>query len=418
MKYVNVLAVSALIQFYSPQASSFFVSHQSLKRSQYLYSTPSPTIETSKTWQEELDEVLNVDTPCEGRREISINILKRASEITADVTAAIQDQDIEKLAPRKLSYGKALLGLQAFQKQLVNDIIPDFLTKAVPKLIDETPKILSALSEKGPTEISNDLIKKGQEVVTKARDISQDPSMLQSTIDDLRRELKNVVRSTPTGIDEPSFTVIKTVEDSYEIRQYEGYSVCSIVANSADSTTTSSTSSSLDASSDTPIMDIVSSSKSFNTLASYIFGENANEQKLSMTTPVILESKDGNGVMSFVLPRGVNAFTAPFPTSEKIALRDVSSGSVVAVRSFTGIATEGEVSRQKAKLEEALKGDGVQYDSASFKVLQYNPPYTVPWVRRNEVSFAVTLSEDLLPPPNAFKSEDASTFFSSPEAGD
>jgi len=401
--------VIALIQFQSPYVSSFIV--KSLKRSHYLYSTPSPTIETSKTWQEELDEVLNVDTPCEGRREISINILKRASEITADLTAALQDQDIEKLAPKKLAYGKALLGLQAFQKQLVNDIIPDFLTKTVPKLIDETPKIISALSEKGPTEISNDLIKKGQEVVTKARDISQDPSMLQSTIDDLRRELKNVVKSTPSGIDEPSYTVIKSVEDSYEIRQYEGYSVCSIVSNAADS-------SSSDASPDTPIMDIVSSSKSFNTLASYIFGENANEQKLRMTTPVILESKDGNGVMSFVLPRGVNAFSAPFPTSEKIALRDVSAGGVVAVRSFTGIATEGEVSRQKAKLEEALKGDGFQYDSASFKVLQYNPPYTVPWVRRNEVSFAVSVSDDMLPPPKTFDSEDASSFFSAPEAGD
>ena len=28
---------------------------------------------------------------------------------------------------------------------------------------------------------------------------------------------------------------------------------------------------------------------------------------------------------------------------------------------------------------QALKADGIEYDSSSFKVLQYNPPYTVPW---------------------------------------
>jgi len=76
MKNSNILAVLALIQFYSPYSSSFFLNYKSIKLSQNLYSTPSPTIEASKTWQEELDEVLNIDTPCEGRREISINILK------------------------------------------------------------------------------------------------------------------------------------------------------------------------------------------------------------------------------------------------------------------------------------------------------------------------------------------------------
>ena len=302
-----------------------------------------------------------------------------------------------------MKYGKALLGLQAFQKQVVNDIIPDFLTKAVPKLIDETPKIINALSEKGPTELSNDLIKRGQDVITTVRDISQDPSMLQSTIDDIRRELKNVVKSTPIGIDEPSYTVEKVVEDSYEIRRYDGYAICSISAEESSGSQ----------SVETPILDIVSSSRSFNTLASYIFGENADDRKLTMTTPVILESADGNGVMSFVLPRGVTAESAPLPNSEKIALRDISPGNLVAVRTFTGIATEGEVNRQKAKLEEALKGDDVEYDASSFKVLQYNPPYTVPWVRRNEVSFSLkSKSGDFV------AASDASTFFSSPEAGD
>ena len=81
-----------------------------------------------------------------------------------------------------MAYGKAILGLQAFQKQIVNDIIPDLLTNTVPKLIDETPNLINSLSEKGPNQISSDLLKKSQDVLTSVRDISQDPSMLQSTI--------------------------------------------------------------------------------------------------------------------------------------------------------------------------------------------------------------------------------------------
>jgi len=110
------------------------------------------------------------------------NYFRRATEITSDLAAAFQSKDINKLAPKNLAYGKALLGLQAFQKQIVNDIIPDLLTNTVPKLIDETPKIINSLSEKGPNQISSDLLKKSQDVLTTVRDISQDPSMLQSTI--------------------------------------------------------------------------------------------------------------------------------------------------------------------------------------------------------------------------------------------
>lgn len=120
-------------------------------------------------------------------------------------------------------------------------------------------------------------------------------------------------------------------------------------------------------------------------------------------------------------------------------LKDMQADTVATMQ-FSGIATEGEVNRQKALLEDALLLDGIMYNSATFKVLQYNPPQTLPWLRRNEVAFSVTMlqSEDVqeVEETAAEAVEDAAdgaastfdkagavpddedTFFSSPEAGD
>ena len=66
----------------------------------------------------------------------------------------------------------------------------------------------------------------------------------------------------------------------------------------------------------------------------------------------------------------------------------------MAVRRFTGFVTEGEVARQKDALLSSLGIDGVEVDVPHGRpvphiVLQYNPPYTVPIVRRNEIAVPV-----------------------------
>lgn len=46
--------------------------------------------------------------------------------------------------------------------------------------------------------------------------------------------------------------------------------------------------------------------------------------------------------------------------------------------------------RQLLRLLSALDRDGVSVpDSTSYRILQYNPPYTLPWLRRNELLVAV-----------------------------
>lgn len=332
------------------------------------------------SWQEEVDQFLNIDTACDNRRAIFGNLLSKTQEIVGDVVSAVQDNDIKKIAPPSLAYGKAVVGLQAVRRQLLSDILPEVLTKTIPKIVEGGPKILKDIVSKGP--------ERGQDIFKNIQEISQDPSQVQTLVDDLRRELKNVVKSTPDGLDGPSYDVIKDCE-SYQVRRYSMYSVCSIPMTSSEGS---------------EMPDPLTSGDSFTELADYIFGEN-----LSMTTPVIL----GGGAMEFVLPSGVNALTAPIPKSSKISVKDVAA-DVVATREFPGFATDGEVSRQRAMLEDALLADGVIYDNLTFKVLQYNPPYTLPWLRRNEVSLSIDMALSDIVAPAEINPE----LIFSPEAGE
>jgi len=145
--------------------------------------------------------------------------------------------------------------------------------------------------------------------------------------------------------------------------------------------------------------DVAGSGAAFNALAAYIFGANAEQRSLDMTTPVATTSK---GEMRFYLRQNDDDTAPPTPLAaeqQKYGERmEVSVTSVpaarLAVTTFPGFATEGEVSRQKDAMLAALSMDGVEIDVphgnvVPHVVLQYNPPYTIPIVRRNEVAVPV-----------------------------
>ena len=87
-------------------------------------------------------------------------------------------------------------------------------------------------------------------------------------------------------------------------------------------------------------------------------------------------------------------------SSNAVELVDIPPARL-AVRKFTGFVTDGEVARQKDVLLQALEMDGVELDVAHgaivpYVVFQYNPPYTLPMVRRNEIAVPVrTVGESM-----------------------
>ncbi|XP_059640878.1 heme-binding-like protein At3g10130, chloroplastic isoform X1 [Cornus florida] len=160
--------------------------------------------------------------------------------------------------------------------------------------------------------------------------------------------------------------------------------------------------------------DFNGASLSFNVLAEYLFGKNTTKQKMEMTTPVITRRiqadgekmemttpvftkklKDQDGwQMSFVMPTKYGS-DLPLPKDPSVRIKEVP-GKIVVVAAFSGFVTDEVVKRQESTLRKALKND-TQFQvkkDASAEVAQYNPPFTLPFNRRNEISLEVERKQE------------------------
>ncbi|MDX2225343.1 MAG: heme-binding protein [Rhodospirillaceae bacterium] len=142
--------------------------------------------------------------------------------------------------------------------------------------------------------------------------------------------------------------------------------------------------------------------RAFGRLAGYIFGGNAAAQSIAMTAPVETAaapvqiamtapveraSDDGQHRMRFYLPAGLTRETAPVPKDGRVRIVEVPVETLAVLR-FSGSRGDSAVIAQKARLIAALEGSDwrVAADPVAFF---YDPPWTPPFLRRNEVAVRV-----------------------------
>lgn len=110
-------------------------------------------------------------------------------------------------------------------------------------------------------------------------------------------------------------------------------------------------------------------------------------EAVSMTAPVRTD-RGGNAVtMAFYLPTEYDPGSVPSPTDPKVRLV-VEPPRTVAARRFSWYATDDRVERERSALLEVLGERGVE-PLGSPVLLQYNDPWTPPFLRRNEVEVLV-----------------------------
>ncbi|CAN6835255.1 heme-binding-like protein At3g10130, chloroplastic [Brassica napus] len=117
-------------------------------------------------------------------------------------------------------------------------------------------------------------------------------------------------------------------------------------------------------------------------------------EKIAMTSPVVTkevgggERKKKTVTMQFLLPEMYKrAEDAPRPTDERVVIRE-EGGRKYGVVTFSGTAGEGVVSEKVKKLTSVLERDGFKI-VGEFVLARYNPPWTLPPFRTNEVMIPV-----------------------------
>ncbi|GAX09214.1 hypothetical protein FisN_17Lu322 [Fistulifera solaris] len=112
--------------------------------------------------------------------------------------------------------------------------------------------------------------------------------------------------------------------------------------------------------------------------------------KIAMTAPVVREE----GIMQFILPAKYDSLEkAPKPTDATVFLKEIPP-SVGAVKQYTGSYDQDLCKKWAIELRQQLREDGVdlseEYVLQSYQFWGYNPPFTLPMFRRNEVWIPLT----------------------------
>ena len=142
--------------------------------------------------------------------------------------------------------------------------------------------------------------------------------------------------------------------------------------------------------------------EAFLILAAYIFGGNRQKRDIpmtapvasevnttmAMTAPVAMEGESNTGItMRFFLPHDITPANAPEPTDPRVKLVEIPGETIAALR-FTGAWDRAAIDARKEALLAELRRSHWEPIGAPFTQL-YDPPFTIPFLRRNEVAVRV-----------------------------
>ena len=120
----------------------------------------------------------------------------------------------------------------------------------------------------------------------------------------------------------------------------------------------------------------------FKVLAGYIFGGNAQEEKIAMTAPV-QQSMAGEKEMAFMMPAEYALKDLPEPEDQRVSFREAPAYTAAVIQ-FSGWASAEKADENWQQLRRFLIAEGIDITGEP-TLNQYNPPWTLPFMRRNEI---------------------------------
>ena len=155
-----------------------------------------------------------------------------------------------------------------------------------------------------------------------------------------------LISSLAMAIEEPKFNLIEK-EGPFEIRLYAPKMIAEVVVTGNLQE---------------------SSNKGFRSIADYIFGNNTaasgTQEKISMTHSTI-----------------------PRPNNPNISLREIGEKKVAVLR-FSGLVNEEKIAKKTSELSQWMASKKLR-PLTDPELARYNPPWTLPFLRRNEILIEV-----------------------------
>jgi hypothetical protein len=181
------------------------------------------------------------------------------------------------------------------------------------------------------------------------------------------------------AIEEPEFISIEK-KDAFEIREYQPKLIAQVLVNGTFDS---------------------ASSKGFRLLADFIFGNNKTNEgskKIEMTAPVVTrdasekiemtvisEETEKGWYVSFNMPKQYSKETLPVPNNSEVKIIEIPAEKF-AVISFSGLVREKKYAEMLSLLNEEMKKRNLD-PKGPVILARYNPPWTLPFLRRNELMF-------------------------------
>ena len=182
-----------------------------------------------------------------------------------------------------------------------------------------------------------------------------------------------------SNVEKPDYKVIQS-EQNIEIRQYEPMIIAEVE---------------VDGKREDAIGD------GFRLLADYIFGNNTvqqvismtapvqqkENQKIAMTAPVQQQSMGKSWRMSFVMPSKYRLDSLPVPNNNRVRLKEILTKKFVVIE-FSGTNSNENVTKHENQLMNYIEANQINI-IGSPKYAFYNAPWTLPFLRRNEVMIEI-----------------------------
>lgn len=187
------------------------------------------------------------------------------------------------------------------------------------------------------------------------------------------------VSGAAMAVEEPDYTIISQSED-FELRRYAPQIVAQTLVSGDQKD---------------------ASNKGFRVLADFIFGNNTApsgksskismtapvkmqpSQEIAMTAPVNMQQTDGKWRVRFVMPSQYTMQTLPKPNNPEVEIVEVPVQTYGVIK-FSGFTGSTKVDDKTEELRTWMQSQNLT-PTGDPELARYNAPWTLPFLRRNEV---------------------------------